>query len=180
MIIANGIYPKERYMTNTKLPTARDLMEESHPRVTPEMSLEKLAEYLVSHRVAAVPVVAENGSHRLLGFVSEGDVLKRLANDVFEEPHAEPATVATIMKRHPLAVTGDLDLFGIASIFISHNYRSLPVVDDAYNLLGIVARHDVMEALRRADTRMIRDYVQEHYPPDLHSVANLRFVSSVL
>jgi len=167
-------------MTKTKLPVARDLMEKAGPRVTPELSLDELAEYLIEKRVATVPVVAEGSPQRLLGFVSEGDVLRRMANDVFEEPHAEPATVSSIMKRHPLTVTGDLDLFAIASIFISHDYRALPVVDDAYNFLGVIARRDVLDALRREDAKVIRDYVQEHYPPDLHSVANLRFVSSVL
>ena len=167
-------------MTKTKLPVARDLMEKDGPRMTPEISLDELVEYLIKKRVASVPVVAQGSPRRLLGFVSEGDALRRLANDVFEEPHAEPATVASIMKRHPLAVTGDLDLFAIASIFISHGYRDLPVVDDAYNLLGVIARRDVLDALRREDVTVVRDYVREHYPPDLHSVANLRFVSSVL
>ena len=40
------------------------------------------------------------------------------------------------MKRHPIAITEDVDLFAIGSLLVNHGYRHLPVVDEDNQLSG--------------------------------------------
>ena len=68
-------------------------------------------------------------------------------------------TAETIMKRHPICVCPEADLFALASIFTNHGYRHLPVVEDL-NLLGVVSRRDVMKAL----DQYYRDWMRNRKP----------------
>lgn len=124
------------------------------------------------------PVVEKGaiGGPRLIGFISQADCLEHLSNEIFFGNPSVPQTVQTMMKRHPVCVTSETDLFALASIFVTHQFRHLPVVDND-RLVGMVSRRDVLEELDRFYRERIEDSSFERSPPDLHEVANLRFVA---
>jgi CBS domain-containing protein len=164
-------------MTQKAAPQARDFMTRKVQTVSPEMSLQEVVSFLNRHHVSNAPVVetAPDGRDRLVGFISEGDCLEYLSNEVFFGSPAQPHTVRTMMKRHPVCVEPTADVFTLASIFVSHRYRHLPVVEEG-RLLGVVSRRDILKALEGYYEQALQDRDQERFPPDLHEVMNLRFV----
>ena len=81
------------------------------------------------------------------------------------------------MRRHPVCVAPETDLFALASIFESHDYRHLPVTQDDY-LLGIVIRRDVLRAVDKYYQLLVRQNSRERFPPDVHELINHRFLVS--
>lgn len=163
--------------THTKSQKANDLMQRHVHSVSPDTSLGEVAEFLLKHKVSNAPVVeAQNGYPKLVGFVSERDCLEHLANEAFYGSPAMPQTAQTIMKRHPVCVGPDTELFTLVSVLVHHGFRHVPVVEDD-KLLGIVSRRDVLRSLCDYYRRTIDEHHEERFPPDLTQIINTRFVA---
>jgi CBS domain-containing protein len=118
--------------------------------VSRQTTLGEVETLLEKHGFNALPVVEEG--QRLVGFVTSLDLLKAFdfPDDVilprFDEVMAKP--VETVMQRDVLTVPPRTPLTRILSKIIKTRNKSFPVVDDGH-VVGIVAREDVMLALRR-------------------------------
>jgi CBS domain-containing protein len=158
-------------------PTARDFMTTHVHTVGAEMDLAEVAAFLLQHKISNVPVVRSDGGKRILvGFISEGDCLEHLANEMFYGNPSPRQTAETIMKRHPVCVAPDADIFALTSIFTNHRYRHLPVVEEQA-LLGIVSRRDILKAVDRYYREWIGTRQRERFPVDLHEIMNHRFLA---
>ena len=167
----DAIHPKDT-------PTALDVMNRHVQTIQPDTSLADVVTFLIKHELSNVPVVREENSQRMLvGFVSEEACLEFLANELFYGNPSPPQTAETIMTKHPMCVGPGEDIFTLTSIFTSHHYRHLPVVEGQH-LLGIVSRRDIIKAL----DQYYRDWTQtrnrERFPVDLHQIINHRFLVS--
>jgi CBS domain-containing protein len=144
--------------------TARDVM--SSPVITahPETPVVDLARLLVDHCVSAVPVV-DGG--RLVGIVSEGDLIRRaetgterrrswwltlvtspatLAED-YARSHGHSA--ADVMTPEVVTVTPETSLGEIAAVLEERRIKRVPVVHDG-RVVGIVSRADLVRVLAAA------------------------------
>lgn len=163
-------------MSEPSISIARDFMNHCVYTVVPEMPLSEVVAQLLEHRISNAPVVeADSGAPpRLVGFVSERDCLEHLCNELFYGSPAPPQTVGTIMKRHPLCVSPETDIFALTSIFENHGCRHLPVVEEG-RLLGIVSRRDILAELDRRSRELARTRQQSYEPPDLKEIIRQRF-----
>jgi len=161
----------------TTAPQAQDFMTRKVQTVTPDMPLSEAIAFLKRHKVSNAPVVEndEEGHRMLIGFLSEGDCLEHLSNEVFFGSPAPQQTVRTMMKMHPVCVEPDMDIFALASIFVNHRYRHLPVAQDG-RLLGIVSRRDILHALNRFYEEAFKDKSSRKFPPNLQELVNHRFI----
>ena len=163
--------------TKMELPNAGTLMNRRVHSVTADLSLAKLIEFLLKHEISSAPVVEAKGSAKyLIGFISESDALEHLSNEMFYGFPVQPRSVETCMKRHPIAITEDVDLFAIGSLLVNHGYRHLPVVDEENQLLGIVSRRDVLKPMKAFYAGAIHEHDAEHFPPDIKKIINHRFI----
>jgi CBS domain-containing protein len=128
--------------------------------VTPETTVGELYLLFAVDKFEAYPVVR---GRTLVGMVSKLDVLKPFA---FTEdqliPHFKEgmATVVNdIMSVNLVTVKPDAYLQRVLELMIKHRVKSLPVVDQLQNLVGIIAREDIMQAMARS--------VMLQYPPVL-------------
>lgn len=157
-------------------PTAAQYMTQHPCAVEPSLPLDDIVERLLAHGVSNAPVVQwRDGKPRLVGFVSERDCLAALANGVFFGSPKLPQTAETVMRRHPVCVGAGSELFELASIFVNHGFRHLPVVDGD-ELLGIVSRRDVLRAMAAHERALQAASDRAHHPPDPHLLVNQRFV----
>jgi CBS domain-containing protein len=160
------------------VPRAEDFMTSHVCCVSPEMSLGEIVDFLKKHEISNAPVVEEHdGKKMLVGFISEADCLEYLANEVFFGSPSPPQSAATFMRRHPICIAPETELFTIASIFINHRHRHLPVVKDGV-LLGVVSRRDILEALDDYYRAGIRDKDRRRHPPNFREIISHRFLVS--
>ncbi len=161
------------------IPNAESMMNRRVYCVTPEMSLAEVVQVFLKHDVSCAPVVDKDGVEfrSLLGFVSEADCLEYLSNEMFYGGSSQPQTAATIMKKHPICVGPQTDVFALTSIFVSHEKRHVPVVDAEHHLLGLISRREILRSLETFYRENNQEYLLEHFPPDLQKISNLRFVA---
>ena len=120
--------------------------------VGPEATLAEVEAILEKHGYNSLPVVDEQG--RLLGVVTSLDLLRSFAfpDDTilprFSEVMRRP--VASVMSRDAQTVCPRTPLTRVLQKLVDSRNKSFPVVDDD-RVVGVVAREDVMLALRRAE-----------------------------
>jgi CBS domain-containing protein len=157
-------------------PKVSSFMQTKVRTVSPEMSLDDVAQFLLSHHLSNAPVVDETeGGRYLLGFVSERDCLAALAQEDFYGSPSPQQTARTIMRSSPICVTSDTDLFSVASLLVNHGYRHVPVADQG-QLVGMVSRRDVLKAVVEYGQRYGQEKLRERFRPDTSQLINLRYL----
>ena len=141
---------------------ARELMSTNLVVVPPETPVTAVASLLASRGISAVPVV--DGSGAPVGIVTDGDLIRRLADekpgpvawffglfkdsaklaDRFAKAHGK--TARDVMTADLAAVGGDAGAEEIARLMEKGGIRRVPVVEDG-KLVGIVSRADLLRAV---------------------------------
>jgi CBS domain-containing protein len=135
--------------------------------VTPQTSLRELAALLTKHEISGVPVV-ENG--KLVGVVSASDIVERergpdvdsgrrfLPRLHLRRPSAASwaSTVGQAMRTPPITVDAWMSVYEAAWLMSSYDVNRLPVVDRD-ELVGVIARSDLVRYFARSDQDIERD-----------------------
>jgi len=127
--------------------------------VSPDTPLEEVARILARHRLTGISVVDEN--RRLVGFVSESDIMKTLVRvqdrgaGLFVKSFLSFATdihdiasspVRDHMKTDVTQVTEEDDLMVLAELMLGRGHKVIPVTRDS-RLVGFVNRAYLCAAL---------------------------------
>jgi len=124
-----------------------------HPETTVRAALWLLAE----HAITTMPVVDSAG--RILGVVGEGDLLDADRLD---------AVVGPVIRRVSVVVNPETDLLEASGALQAAHLKSLPVVDAADQVVGMVSRSDVIRTLARDDGLIQQDIIDAMCAARLH------------
>jgi len=142
--------------------TARDLMTPDVVTVPPETPVMAVARLLADRGISAVPVTDSQG--QILGIVTEGDLIRRLAGEedrpaswlsaIFADPARQAeryarthgALARDVMTENLVAVAPDALASRIAGLMEEHGIRRVVVTEEG-RLKGIVSRADLLRAL---------------------------------
>ena len=140
----------------------RDVMTTRVITVGPDTEVAEIARCLLENRISAVPVVETDG--RLLGIVSEGDLMQRSESGTEHRPSwwlsllLLPERRATnylkthgrraqeVMTRTLITARDDASLEEIAEVLEKHRIKRVPVIREG-KLVGIVSRADLLHGL---------------------------------
>jgi CBS domain-containing protein len=146
----------------------RDVMVTGVVAAHEEALFKEIVAALARNRISAVPVV--DGQHRVIGVVSESDLLARVCGGHLALPrghrlsgHAElraklhAATARELMTAPAVVTTPDMHIADAARLAADSHVRRLPVVDSAGVLIGIVTRADLLQPFLRPDAEIHED-----------------------
>jgi CBS-domain-containing membrane protein len=145
---------------------AQDVMTTEVVTVSPKTTVAEIAALLIERRISAVPVL---DGERLVGIVSEGDLLRRPQTDTetgaspwltlltgpgvvperFSKVHG--MTAREVMTRDVVTVTPETPLDEVASLLESRRIKRVPVVENG-RLVGILSRANLLHGLVAART----------------------------
>jgi CBS domain-containing protein len=146
---------------------AADVMVSAVISVGPNARVEEVARTLLENRISAVPVI--DGQGKLLGIVSEGDLMRRseagtgrrrswwleyfagkqvLAAE-YVKSHSHKVT--DVMTRSVITATPETSLSDIATLLEKNRIKRVPIVRDE-KVVGIVSRANLVQALASVPT----------------------------
>ena len=144
-----------------------ELMTREVVSVGPEASLKEVAQLLVEHRISGLPVCDEAG--RIVGVVSEADILQRETGPIEREGHfawlfddtaradarkAAARTAGEAMSSPAITVESYRAAAAAARTMLEEGVNRLPVVNYHGKLVGIVTRADLVRAFVRSDVEI--------------------------
>jgi CBS domain-containing protein len=124
----------------------RDIMTSPAVTIEPDDEVAEAARVLDRLSLTSLPVVDHD--LRLLGIISEADVVARLAM-ASDAPDATPR-VSALMTRRVLSVTPDDELTMVIELMTGTVLKSLPVLLHG-RVVGMVSRRDVVRAFAHGD-----------------------------
>ncbi|MET9922982.1 CBS domain-containing protein [Streptomyces sp. NPDC059605] len=150
-----------------------ELMTRDVVSVHGEVPFKEIARVLARHRVTAVPVVGGDG--RVLGVVSEGDLLRKAADraatpggpppvpglEAWELAKAEGTRAEELMSAPAVCARPGWTVAEAARLMEVQGIKRLVVVDDEDRLVGIVSRRDLMRIFLREDDDIRREIVDD-------------------
>jgi CBS domain-containing protein len=149
--LGNGGSEKRRWSRSRLV---RDIMTPDPVCCTRDTSLTDVARLMVEHDCGAIPVVQSNDNGRLVGVITDRDIVTRtLANG--EDPFQMAA--GDCMSSAPISVRPDTSLEDCAGTMEQHQLRRILVLDASGRCCGIVAQADLA---RHADESRTGDVVK--------------------
>ncbi|UEM07001.1 CBS domain-containing protein (plasmid) [Skermanella rosea] len=141
---------------------AKDIMTSPVITVGPDVPVGQVAKLLLEKRISGVPVVAGDG--RLLGVVSEGDLLRRVetgterrkpswlemligqGSDVGDFIKSHGLHAGDVMTREVVSAAPDASLRDLAELMERNGIKRVPIVEGG-GLVGIVSRANLLKGL---------------------------------
>jgi CBS domain-containing protein len=124
---------------------------------SPSTSVGEACRMLAQRRIGALLITGAQG--RMVGIVSERDVVRALAED---GPGALEKPLSEIMTREVVTCTEADRVAEIMRQMTSGKFRHVPVVDETGALIGVVSIGDVVKHRLNeleAETHAMRDYI---------------------
>ena len=115
----------------------------------PGDSVSHAADMMRLHDVGSLPVVDSRDSGRLVGIVTDRDLVTKV---VARNRPVEGATVRDAMTVSPATCREDDDVERAVSLMAERQVRRMPVVDADGRLTGIIAQADVATRVHRERT----------------------------
>ena len=144
----------------------RDVMTSDPLTVNKHVTLSDVEAIFEEHDFNGLPVVDE--SHRLIGLITKLDLLKAFAfTEKSKIPHYNSIMdqkISRVMTKDPRVVYPEMLLTRVLQHMIDTGHKSFIVVENDV-VIGIVAREDIIRALRKAGqaeipARLIRPDLQ--------------------
>jgi CBS domain-containing protein len=142
----------------------RHVMSHDVVCVAPDTSVQEIADLMLRNRISSVPVI--NRAGRLVGIVSDGDLIRRieinteprpswwrsLLNDArataYEYVRAHGRTASDVMTPGPVTTTEFTPLHEVAALMAKRRLKQLPVVRGE-QVVGTISRTDLVSKLAR-------------------------------
>jgi CBS domain-containing protein len=146
-----------------------DLMSTEVVTVAPETTLKEVADVLVEHGIAGVPVCDAEG--KVVGVVSESDILWREVRSLSEggglidclldagygdDKRTKAKTAGEAMSAPAITIEPDVPVARAARLMLEHMINRVPVVSDG-RLVGVLTRGDLVRVFRRPDEQIERE-----------------------
>jgi CBS domain-containing protein len=146
--------------------TVADAMTYRPLTVGPHDTLAEVEGCFEAHDYDCLPVCDQDG--RMVGVVSKLDFLRAFAfssetmvpryDDIMQRP------VESVMSRHPMVVSPDTPLTRVLQLMVDTRHKSFPVVMGDL-VLGMIARRDIVCALRQAAGRAPQRFIERRSDP---------------
>lgn len=130
----------------------RDWMQREVITVTPDDTLAKALQLTRKHRVRHLPVILQSGE--VTGILSDRDIRTAMPSPL-TEPDAnrsaflERTAIASLMTREVITIGSTENIEDAAKQLYRHRIGSLPVVNAAMCLEGIITETDILHAFVR-------------------------------
>ncbi|HEX8725473.1 MAG TPA: CBS domain-containing protein [Gemmatimonadaceae bacterium] len=141
---------------------AKTLMTANPTVVTPDDLISRAAELMRNLDVGMVPVVDDIQTRRLVGVITDRDIVVRCIAD----HGSAKCQVRDHMTSHPLAsVHEDTMLDEIAQKMEEYRVRRLPVVANGHRVVGIITQADLARRVGHDDPALIEEVIERISTP---------------
>ena len=131
------------------MPKCRDVMTREPACCEPGEPITRVAEIMRREDVGAVPVIDSSESRRLVGIVTDRDIVLKV---VAGRGSVDGATARDAMTGNPEVCREDDEVSHAVTHMAERQVRRMPVVDANGRLAGIIAQADVATRVKQDTT----------------------------
>jgi CBS domain-containing protein len=129
--------------------SCRDVMTRDPACSVPEDSASRAAKIMKTEDVGSIPVCQDRTSRRLIGIVTDRDLV---INVVAEGRDSTTTRLQDVMTRQPFTCHPEDDLQTAVEAMEKHQVRRIPIIDSEGKLVGIIAQADIATRSEQPET----------------------------
>ena len=118
----------------------KEVMTKNPVCCLPNDMVSKAAELMEGGNIGSIPVIESGQNRRLVGIVTDRDLALKVVAPGLD---AKSTKVETVMTRILVTCHAEDDVQKTLDAMSQNQLRRIPVVDDDYRILGIIAQADV-------------------------------------
>jgi CBS domain-containing protein len=146
--------------------SCREVMTANPVCCLPGDTVEQVARTMKTEDVGPIPVIENHTSRKLVGIVTDRDlVIKVLA----EGRNGQDTNVETVMTHDPITCEDQDSLDKAMQLMSEHQIRRIPIVNARHEIVGIIAQADI--ATRVDEPQKVSNVVEEISKPDTASAS---------
>lgn len=127
------------------MPKCSEVMTRDPVCCLPNDGISRVAQIMKQQDVGSVPVVESNESLRLVGIVTDRDIVVK----VLAEGRGADGAVRDAMTSNPASCRETEDVDRAVKLMADRQVRRMPIVDGEGRLVGIIAQADVATRVNR-------------------------------
>lgn len=137
----------------------REVMTRDPVCCVPEDSAQKVATMLRDQDIGSMPVVLDQSSHKLVGFITDRDLCCKVVAEGLD-----PATtkIDRVFSLNPVSCREGENVNGCEELMQRHRVRRIPVVDVEGCVMGVVSQADL--ALKEQPEKVSRTLAEISRP----------------
>jgi CBS domain-containing protein len=139
----------DKYTQGGRMAKCGEVMTREPACCEPGDTIVRASQVMKSEDVGAVPVVDSAAGRRLVGIITDRDIVVKV---IAAGRALDGASVRDAMTQNPVTVREDDDVNQALSAMAARKVRRIPVVDENGNLRGIIAQADIATRLHRDKT----------------------------
>ncbi len=122
-------------------------------------SVASVAQLMKKENVGSIPVIESEQTKKLLGIVTDRDLALQVVAKALD---AKTTKVADVMTHKTITCRSDDDIQKAVDAMAKHQLRRMLVVDNNYQLVGIISQADVATRVNRPDetAEMVKEISQ--------------------
>jgi CBS domain-containing protein len=128
------------------MPKCSDVMTRDPVTCVPTDGITRVAQLMKEQDVGSVPVVDSAESRRLVGIITDRDIVVKV---VAQGRGVEAGTVRDAMTNNPSSCRDTDDVESALNAMSERQVRRMPIVDKDGRLVGIIAQADVATRVNR-------------------------------
>ena len=142
---------KDKYKQIANLDTrveifhVEQIMSHTAVIISDTKSIRECYDMMQENEVQQLLIQADNFNH-LKGMVTKHDILNHFMENV-ENRNILNTPISEIVKNKIITTDPISDIRRVAKVMIDFNLNAIPVVDGEENILGVVTRHDIVDAV---------------------------------
>jgi len=140
--------------------TCRDVMTKDPTTALPTDTIQTIAQVMAREDVGVVPIVEKRGSMRLVGVVTDRDIVLR---HVAEGQDATLETATSVMTKTLVTVAPGDDVQRALDAMMEHQVRRVLVAENG-DLVGVIAQADVARLGADARTGEVVEQISKPEP----------------
>jgi CBS domain-containing protein len=147
--------------------TVAEIMTRNPETVTPDSSLMEVARIMRDHDTGIVPIVESGGTLRLVGVITDRDIVIRAVADGKTDGRAEDCMTDRVQWLTPEASTDEC-----MRLMEGSQVRRIPIVDASMRLVGIVSMADLADVVSEDRLGNTLEEISEPDSRQLYSEVN--------
>ena len=136
-----------------------DVMTKNPVYCLPGDRVAKVAQLMKSTDIGSVPIVEDEQSKRLVGIVTDRDLVLKI---IAKGQDSKSTKVESVMTRQVVTCLAGDNLQKALDAMAEHQLRRIPIVDNNHKIIGIIAQADVATRVNQPEktAEMVKEISQ--------------------
>jgi len=133
--------------TSQEIFHVKDLMTKNVYVLTKDNTLQEAYDLMEEKKIRQIPIINNNNERKIISIINQKDILNAIMDDIEYSSSTAKKTIGSLNLGDVITADPITDIRRVAKVMVDFSLTAIPIVDQNDNLLGIVSRANILNAV---------------------------------